>query len=307
METSDNIIKLDVEPEETSSRLDVYIAGLMPELSRSRIQQLIKEPDAVLVNNKPSKSSYKLKYCDEIIIKIPDPRSLELEAENIPLDVAYEDDSMLVINKPKGMLTHPTSVERTGTLVNALLYYCKGKLSGINGIMRPGIVHRLDKDTSGLLMIAKNDYAHKFLTEQVKNKSAVRQYLAVIIGNIKESSGTVDAPIGRNPVNRLKMAVIEGGRNAVTHWKVLERFDKFTLIEATLETGRTHQIRVHFSYIYHPVAGDPLYGCDKININLNGQALQAYKLSFVSPEGNKPVKLEIEPHEDIKKLVRILK
>lgn len=307
MKNSDNIIKLDVDIEEAGTRLDIFLSNLIPDFSRTRIQQLVKEADCVLVNAKNSKSSYKLKYGDEVEVKIPELRPLELEAENIPLDIKYEDDNMIVVNKPAGMLTHPTSVEKSGTLVNALLFHCHGNLSGINGIMRPGILHRLDRDTSGLLMIAKNDYAHKFLSDQIKTKTAKRQYLAIVHGVIKEDTGTVDAPIDRNPVQRHKMAVVEGGRNAVTHWKVLERFEKFTLIEATLETGRTHQIRVHFSYIHHPVAGDPLYGGENIKIKTHGQALQAYKLSFINPTTKERMTIEIEPDDDIKKLVRILK
>ena len=243
----------------------------------------------------------------KLLYQIPEAKPLELEPENIPLDIPFEDENMLVVNKPTGMLTHPTSIQKTGTLVNALLYYCDGNLSGINGVMRPGILHRLDKDTSGLLMIAKNDYAHQFLSEQIKNKTAIRQYLAVLHGILADDTGTINAPIDRNPSQKHKMAVVEGGKRAVTHWKVLERFDKFTLIEATLETGRTHQIRVHFSYIHHPVVGDPLYGGTNINIKLNGQALQAYRLSFISPTTKERMVIEIEPDDDIKKLVRVLK
>jgi 23S rRNA pseudouridine1911/1915/1917 synthase len=300
-------IKLDIDIDEVGTRLDVYLANLMPDLSRTRIQQLIKEDECVLVNDKTSKSAYKLKYCDNIIVRIPELKPLELEAENIPLDIPYEDENMLIVNKPKGVLTHPTSLERNHTLVNALLYHCKDKLSGINGIMRPGIVHRLDRDTSGLLMIAKNDYAHQFLSEQIKNKTARRQYLAVVLGNIKEDTGKIDAPIDRSPTQRHKMAVVEGGRIAVTHWKVLERFEKYTLVEATLETGRTHQIRVHFSYIHHPVAGDPLYGGEKIKVNLHGQALQAYRLTFTIPTTKEKMTIQIDTDDDINKLIRIAK
>lgn len=302
----EDIIKLDVDMNEAETRLDIFLAKLIPYLSRTRIQQLIKESDHILVNDKNAKSSYNLKYSDKITVKFPELKTLELEAENIPLDIRYEDNNMLVVNKPKGMLTHPTSIEKNHTLVNALLYHCSGNLSGINGIMRPGILHRLDRDTSGLLMIAKNDYAHQFLSEQIKEKTAKRQYLAIVHGIIKEDSGTINAPIDRSPLQRHKMAVVEGGRNSVTHWKILEKFDKFTLIEATLETGRTHQIRVHFSYIHHPVAGDPLYGGDNIKVKLHGQALQAYKLSFINPSSKERMNIEIEIDDDIKKLIRIL-
>ena len=307
MSEPNKIIKTEIDIDETGKRLDLFLSNLMPDLSRTRVQQLIGENDAILVNNKVSKNSYKLKYGDEIVIKIPELKPIELEAENIPLDVRFEDENMLVINKPSGMLTHPTSIERDHTLVNVLLYHCKGKLSGINGIMRPGILHRLDRDTSGLLMIAKNDFAHQFLSEQVKTKTALRQYLTIVHGNIKEDSGTITAPIDRHPLHRNKMGVVEGGKHATTHWKVLERFGKYTYIEATLETGRTHQIRVHFSHILHPVAGDPVYGGDNININLNGQALQAYKLSFINPSSKERTVIEIEPDDDITKLLRVLR
>ena len=303
----EKIIKTEVDIDETGKRLDLFLAGLMPDLSRNRVQQLISDNEAVLVNNKISKNSYKLKYGDEIVIKIPELKPLELKAENIPLDIRFEDETMLVVNKPAGMLTHPTSIEREHTLVNALLYYCEGKLSGINGIMRPGILHRLDRDTSGLLMIAKNDFAHQFLSDQVKTKTAIRQYLSIVHGNIAEDSGTITAPIDRHLIYRNKMGVVEGGKHATTHWIVLERFGKYTYIEATLETGRTHQIRVHFSHIHHPVAGDPLYGGDNININLNGQALQAYKLSFINPTSKERTVIEIEPDCDITKMLRVLR
>lgn len=302
-----DLIRIEIDMYDAGIRLDVYLTQLFPEMSRTRIQQLIKSQENVLVNNKSSKNSYKLKYCDEILINIPEAKPLELEAQDIPLDVRYEDENMLVINKPTGMLTHPTSIERTNTLVNALLYHCKDQLSGINGIMRPGILHRLDKDTSGLLMVAKNDFAHKYLADQIKTKTAKRQYLAVVLGNIVSDTGTIDAPIDRHPTQRHKMGIVYGGKDSVTHWKVLERFRKFTLIEATLETGRTHQIRVHFSSIHHPVAGDPLYGGDKINIKLNGQALQAYRLSFINPSSKERMTIEIEPDDDINKLIRILR
>lgn len=298
------LINLEVDMDEAGTRLDVFVAGFVPELTRTRVQQLIKEESAVFVNDKVAKNSYKLKYGDEIRIKIPEARSLDLNAENIAIDVRYEDDDMLVINKPFGMLTHPTSIEREHTLVNALLYYCKGKLSGINGIMRPGILHRLDRDTSGLLMIAKNDFAHQFLSEQIRKKTAIRQYLAVLHGNLQEDKGTINSPIDRHPAQKHKMAVVEGGKPAITHWKVLEKFEKFSLVEATLETGRTHQIRVHFSSINHPVAGDPIYGGDNIKVKLHGQALQAYKLTFFRPSDKKQITIELEPDEDIKKMLK---
>lgn len=303
----ENIITLDVDIDEIGTRLDLFVSNLVPELSRSRVQQLIKQEKSVLVNNKISKNSYKLKYGDNVLVKIPELKPLELEAENIPLEFCYEDDDMLVVNKPAGMLTHPTSIEKEHTLVNALLYHCNGKLSGINGVMRPGILHRLDRDTSGLLMIAKNDYAHNFLSNQVREKTAIRQYLTVVHGVLKDDEGTIIEPIDRHPTQRHKMGVVEGGKRAVTHWKVLERFDKFTFVEVTLETGRTHQIRVHFAYNNHPVAGDPLYGGANLKVKLGGQALQAYRLTFTSPVDKEQKTIEIPPDNDIIKLLRYLR
>lgn len=307
MENVSKIINLEVD-EKTGLRLDVFVTGFTQELNigRTRVRQLIKE-ESVLVNGKNSKNSYKLKYGDKVCIKIPKAEPLELEAENIPLDIRYEDKDMLVVNKSSGMLTHPTSTEKEHTLVNAILYYCKDDLSGINGIMRPGIVHRLDRDTSGLLMIAKNDFAHRILSEQIKEKSAKRQYLAIVLGNISQDTGIIEASIDRHPAQRHKMGVVEGGKSAATSWKVLERFEKFTFIEATLSTGRTHQIRVHFSHINRPVAGDSLYGGNNIKIKLNGQALQAYKLSFFRPSDKERIVIELEPDADIKKMLKYLK
>lgn len=301
------IINLEVDLEEEGSRLDVFTTNLVPELTRTRVQQLIKSENTILVNGKLSKNSYKLKYGDEVVIRIPEARPLELQAEEIPLDVRYEDNDMLVVNKPTGMLTHPTSIEREHTLVNALLAHCKGNLSGINGVMRPGILHRLDRETSGLLMIAKNDFAHQFLSEQIKTKTAVRQYLTVLLGVLRHDEGVINFPIDRHLTQRHKMGVVEGGKPAITNWKVLERFEKFTFVEATLATGRTHQIRVHFSHINHPVAGDPLYGGDNIKLKLNGQALQAYKLTFTRPSDKERMQIELEPDEDLKKILKYLR
>lgn len=301
------LINLEVDLDEAGSRLDVFVANLVPELTRTRVQQLIKDENTVLVNQKIFKNSYKLKYGDEVCIKIPEARPLELEEENIPLDVRYEDDDMLVVNKPAGMLTHPSSIEREHTLVNALLFHCKGNLSGINGIMRPGILHRLDRDTSGLLMIAKNDFAHQFLSEQIKTKTARRQYLAIVHGALAKDEGTINAPIDRHLTQRHKMGIVEGGKPAVTHWKVLEKFDKFTFVEATLETGRTHQIRVHFSSKNNPVAGDPLYGGENLKLKLKGQALQAYKLTFFRPSDKRQMVIELEPDDDIQKMLKYLR
>jgi len=298
------LLKFTAEIQDIDERLDVYLSKALENFSRSRIQKLIKE-GSVTVNTSGTKSSYSIKDSDEIEITIPDASELLLDAENIPLDIKYEDNDMLVVNKPSGMLTHPTSHERNHTLVNALLHYCRSSLSGINGIMRPGILHRLDRDTSGLLMIAKNDFAHNFLAEQIKTKSAIRQYLAFCHGVFKNDTGTVDKPIGRHPVHRNKMGIVPNGKNAITHYRVLERFEKHTFVELTLQTGRTHQIRVHLSDMHHPIAGDELYGGTKIKVHLQGQALHAYRLSFNVPSTNERKTIEIEPSEEIKKLLRI--
>ena len=301
------LIKFTTEIQDIDERLDVYLSNALEHFSRSRIQKLIKD-GSVKVNSNEVKSSYGLKDSDEIEILIPEASELKLEAENIPLDIQYEDDDMLVINKPSGMLTHPTSIERNETLVNALLAYCKDSLSGINGVMRPGILHRLDRDTSGLLMIAKNDYAHNFLAGQIKEKTAIRQYLAFCHGVFKNDKGTINKPIGRHPIYRNKMGIVtsqRNGKNAITNYKVLGRFEKYTFVELTLQTGRTHQIRVHLSDMHHPIAGDELYGGSKINIKLHGQALHAYRLSFNIPSTNERKVIEIAPSEEIEKLLRI--
>lgn len=295
-----------IEPQESEQRLDVYLSCAMDGFSRSYIQELIKK-NCVLINGKSQKASYKLKTGDSIEVDVPDAKPLELRAQDIPLDIRYEDENMLVVNKPSGMLTHPTSVQKEDTLVNALLFYCKDNLSGINGIMRPGILHRLDKNTSGLLMIAKNDYAHNFLAHQIKEKSAIRQYLTVVHGVLKDDFGTIEAPIGRHPVHREKMGVVEDGKKAISHYRVLERFKNFTFVEMTLQTGRTHQIRVHMSYIKHPILGDSLYGGSSANMNLCEQVLQAYKLTFVPPGATIQKVIELEPDDEIKKVLKILR
>ena len=299
-------IILIVEPHEAGRRLDVYLSDALEGFSRSYIQNLIKK-GCVRINDKEQKASYKLKIADSVEVEIPDAQPHELKAQNIPLDIRNEDCNMLVVNKPSGMLTHPTSVQKEDTLVNALLYYCHDNLSGINGIMRPGILHRLDKNTSGLLMIAKNDYAHNFLAQQIKDKSAIRQYLTVVHGVLKDDEGTINAPIGRHPLHREKMGVVDDGKRAVSHYKVLERFKNFTYVEMTLETGRTHQIRVHMSYIKHPILGDSVYGGGFANMKLNEQVLQAYKLTFLSPGDNIQKVIELEPDDELKKDLKLLR
>lgn len=265
-----------------SRRLDMYVAE-NSEITRSRAAILIAQGN-ILVNGKKATKNTKLKCKDRVEIFLPDAEVYEVEPENIPLDIVYEDSSVLVVNKPKNMVVHPAAGNYSGTLVNAILYHCKGSLSGINGVMRPGIVHRIDKNTSGLLVVAKNDSAHNLLAEQIKEHSLTREYEAVVYGNLKNDSGTVDAPIGRHPVKRKQMAVVEGGRNAVTHYSVLERMNGFTHVKLRLETGRTHQIRVHMAYIGHPIAGDDVYGPHKVITKLGGQCLHARKIGFIHPE-----------------------
>ena len=274
------------EPE--GRRLDGFIAD-STDLSRSHASKLCEE-NAVTVNGETANKKQKLKAGDAIVISMPEPEEYSVLPENIPLDIVYEDDDLLVVNKPKGMVVHPAAGNESGTLVNALMYHCGSSLSGINGIMRPGIVHRIDKNTSGLLMVAKNDRAHICLAEQIRDHSFEREYEAVVYGNIKEESGKIDAPIGRHPVKRKEMAVTDkNSKQAVTFFTVLERFGDFTHIRLKLETGRTHQIRVHMAYIGHPVAGDEVYGPKKVIKKLEGQCLHAKKLGFVHPNGQKMV------------------
>ncbi len=267
---------------ENGKRIDAYVSN-NAEVTRSRVASLLEEGNITVNGNVPQKS-YKVKQGDVITVNIPDPVELDVVAQDIPLDIVYEDEHLLVVNKPKGMVVHPAAGNLDGTLVNALLYHCKGSLSGINGIMRPGIVHRIDKDTSGLLIVAKNDSAHNFLAEQIKEHSFTREYEAVVHGNIKADNGSIDAPIGRHPVKRKQMAVTpENSKNAVTHFTVLQRFGDFTHVRLRLETGRTHQIRVHMSYIGHPVAGDEVYGPKSVAKGLSGQCLHAKKIGFIHP------------------------
>ncbi len=284
-----NVIAENTEPK----RIDAYLADTT-DLTRTHITLLISEKK-VTVNGRAVSKSYKVKKGDSIEVKIPEPTALNIEKENIPLDIVYEDESLLVVNKPKGMVVHPAVGNQSGTLVNALLYHCEGRLSGINGVERPGIVHRIDKDTSGLLMVAKNDKAHLCLAEQIKEHSFKREYEAVVYGVIKNETGTVNAPIGRHPVKRKQFAVTsENSKNAVTHYEVVKRYEGFTHIRLRLETGRTHQIRVHMAYLGHPVAGDPVYGPKKVIEALGGQCLHAKRLGFIHPETQKYLEFSSE-------------
>ena len=268
-------------------RLDKFLADSGLELSRSAAVGMIDNGN-VTVNGKAQNKKYKLSDGDEVIIRIPDPVPYDAEAENIPLDIVYEDEDLLVVNKPKGMVVHPAAGNYDGTMVNALLYHCGDSLSGINGVLRPGIVHRIDKDTSGLLIVAKNDRAHKLLAEQIKEHSFTREYEAIVFGNLKNDEGTVDAPIGRHPVDRKKMCITsKNSKNAVTHYQVLERLRGYTYIRCILETGRTHQIRVHLASLGHPVAGDMIYGVKNEKVPFTGQCLHARKIGFIHPTSGK--------------------
>lgn len=269
-------------PEDAGARLDAFLAGKM-EKTRSSVQKLIEEEN-VRLNGAPAAKNARLREGDRVEATEPPPEVLDVKPQNIPLDIVYEDQDLLVVNKPKGMVVHPAAGNPDGTLVNALLFHCGDSLSGINGIIRPGIVHRIDKDTSGLLIVAKNDRAHQSLAEQIAVHSFTRIYNAVVYGIVKEEEGTVSAPIGRHPTDRKRMAVLSsGGREAVTHYRVLERFPGFTLVECRLETGRTHQIRAHMAHIGHPVAGDPVYGPKKCITELQGQCLHARVIGFIHP------------------------
>ncbi|KLA45326.1 RluA family pseudouridine synthase [Ligilactobacillus ruminis] len=264
-------------------RLDKACSEIFSDYSRSQIKQLL-DGGNITVNGKTEKAKYKVKSGDVIRLEEPETKTLELRPENIPLDIVYEDDDVIVVNKPQGMVVHPAPGHDEHTLVNALLYHCP--LSTINGTFRPGIVHRIDKDTSGLLMVAKNDKAHRFLAKQLKDKTNIREYVALVHGRIAEDEGTINAPIGRSLKDRKKQAVVKDGRNAVTHFEVLKRYRDYTFVKCILETGRTHQIRVHMKYIGHPLVGDPLYGPKK-TIKGNGQFLHAGKLGFVHPTTGK--------------------
>ncbi len=278
------IIKILVEENHVGERLDKFISANVEDLTRSYVQKLLRERCVKVGDKFITDKNFKVQSQQEIQVELPEPELLCVEPENIPLDVVYEDADLLVVNKPKGMVVHPAPGNYSGTLVNALMYHCGASLSSINGTIRPGIVHRIDKDTSGILIVAKNDFAHKSLAEQIKCHSFSREYEAVVYGCVKADKGTIDAPIGRHKVERKKMAVTrENSREAITHYTVLARYNGFTHLRLKLETGRTHQIRVHMAYIGHPVAGDPVYGPKHIIKELNGQCLHAKYIGFVHP------------------------
>lgn len=298
-----SLIRMEADENYMDERVDKFLSIMMPEQSRSYLQKIIKE-GSVLVNGKPVKASYRMEAEDEVTIDLPELKEPEILAEDIPLDILYEDEELLMVNKPKGMVVHPSAGHSSGTLVNAVMYHCKDQLSGINGVMRPGIVHRIDKDTTGALVICKNDLAHNHVADQLKMHSITRKYRAIVHGVIREEEGTVDAPIGRHPVERKKMAINErNGKRAVTHYRVLQRFANHTYIECQLDTGRTHQIRVHMASLRHPILGDTVYGSEKNPYHLEGQTLHAQVLGLIHPVTGEYVEVEAPLPEYFQKLL----
>lgn len=297
-----------VEDSDAGQRIDKLLSVHLNDFSRSYIQKLLSN-QAVLIHGQPIKSNYKVKAGDHIQVEIPEPEVLDVQPENIPLDIVYEDSDILIINKPKGMVVHPAAGHYSGTLVNAILYHCQDELSTINGVLRPGIVHRIDMDTTGLLVVCKNNAAHQSLAEQLKVHSITRKYTAIVYDNIPEDTGTIHKTIGRHPVDRKKQAVnVRNGRDAITHYRVLERFGgKYTMVECQLETGRTHQIRVHMASIHHPLLGDTVYGPAKDPFHLQGQALHAGVLGFIHPSTGEYVEFHSELPEYFQKLIQTLR
>ena len=298
--------KIIVKKEEENNRIDAYLSTKIETASRVTIQRLIEE-GKILVNNKKTKASYKIQEKDEVIVEEDKPKEVSIKAQNIPIEILYEDNDIIVVNKPKGLVVHPANGNPDGTLVNAIMAICKGTLSGIGGELRPGIVHRLDKDTSGLLIVAKNDNAHVKMSEQIKNHEVKKTYIALVRGVFKENEATIDMPIGRSPSDRKKMAVNKNGKNAITHIKVLKRFDKYTLLQVNIETGRTHQIRVHLSHIGYPIVGDYTYSNGKNEFDVIGQCLHAQKLEFKHPITQKDMCLEAELPQYFKDILDKLK
>ncbi|MEE1009693.1 MAG: RluA family pseudouridine synthase [Agathobacter sp.] len=297
-----------VNTENANERLDKYLCNIYPDLSRSFFQKLIKENN-ISVNDKLEKSNYKVKEKDIICVTFPDVEETTIEAENIPLDILYEDNDLLIVNKPKGMVVHPSAGHDKGTLVNAIMFHCKDSLSGINGQIRPGIVHRIDMDTTGSLIVCKNDESHIKIAEQIKEHSVNRIYVGIVVGNVKDDEGTIEGAIGRHPIDRKKMAINEkNGKPAITHYKVLERFGNYTYMEFKLETGRTHQIRVHMASIGHPLLGDNLYSSGKCSIQkLQGQTLHAKTIGFIHPSTNEYMEFSAPLPEYFVKLLTKLK
>ncbi len=290
--------------ENDNIRIDAYIASKNSDLSRATIQRLLDESN-ITVNGICKKSSYKVKLGDSIEINIPELKETKIEAQDIPVEIVYEDDDIIIVNKPKGLVVHPANGNPDGTLVNAIMNICKDSLSGVGGEKRPGIVHRLDKDTSGLLIIAKNDKAHLKMSEQIKNRAVNKKYIALVRGIIKEDEATINMPIGRSKVDRKKMAVDRNGKEAITHFKVLKRYDNYTLLEVKIDTGRTHQIRVHMAEIGHPVIGDEVYSSGKNEFNIKGQMLHAKSLDFEHPITGKKMHVEADIPEYFKEVIKI--
>ena len=302
-----NEIVMEITPEMEGERIDKCISNYLESLSRSYIQKIIKDGKAY-VNDAVVKANYKVKVDDKVQFEIPDCEEPDIPPQDIPLDILYEDKDILIVNKPKDMVVHPAPGHYEGTLVNAIMFHCKDELSGINGVLRPGIVHRIDKDTTGSIIICKNDEAHRKIAQQLKEHSITRKYRAIVYGRIMEEEGTVNAPIGRHPTDRKKMAINENnGKPAVTHYKVLERFDKYTYIECQLETGRTHQIRVHMTSIGHPLLGDEVYGNAKCPFKLEGQTLHAMTIGFIHPTTGEYVEYEAPLPEYFEHLLQILR
>ena len=298
----------EVEAEQEGERLDKFLSIIYPEFSRAFFQKLIKSKQ-VSVNETPQKASYCVKIDDIVTVEIPDAVETTIEPENIPLDILYEDDDVLIVNKPKGMVVHPSAGHYSGTLVNAIMYHCKDTLSGINGEIRPGIVHRIDMDTTGSLIVCKNDEAHVNIAQQIKEHSVNRIYVGIVCGNVKEDSGTVEGAIGRHPIERKKMAINEkNGKPAITHYKVLERFKNYTYMQFKLETGRTHQIRVHMASIGHPLLGDTLYSSGRLPFkHLQGQCLHAKTIGFIHPKTGEYLEYSAPLPEYFEKLLCLLK
>ena len=296
-------ILLKTTEEARGKRLDAYLADTLEELTRSAAANLI-EAGAVLVDGKTAAKSLKISGGETVEVTLPEPEPIDAAAQDIPLDVVYEDGDVIVVNKPSGMVVHPAPGHADGTLVNALLYHCGESLSGIGGALRPGIVHRIDRDTSGLIIAAKNDAAHQSLTSQLSDHTLGRTYECIVTGNLREDAGIVDAPIARHPTDRKKMAVVSGGRNAVTHWEVIARYPGYTHVRCRLETGRTHQIRVHMAYLGHPILGDTVYGSKKEVPGLTGQCLHAVGLQFLHPRTGELVQLFCELPEEFTKMLR---
>ena len=296
-------IRLKASEENKNQRLDAFLASSLDGLTRSQAARLI-ESGEVAVNGKTAGKSYKLAGGEDVAVTLPEPEPVEAVPQDIPLDVVYEDADVIVVNKPSGMVVHPAPGHPDGTLVNALLYHCAGTLSGVGGALRPGIVHRIDRDTSGLIIAAKNDAAHQYLSAQLADHTLARTYECIVVGRLREDRGTVDAPIARHPTDRKRMAVVAGGREAVTHWEVIARYPGYTHVRCRLETGRTHQIRVHMAYIGHPILGDTVYGAKKEVPGLTGQCLHAVGLRFLHPRTHEVVELSCPLPEEFTRMLR---